>query len=192
MRKISAFSLLFCWPQPCSQCLRVLNGLVRRHSPRWGDYDDTHTWRDAAWWWENRPEWVRAHHPDWWGDFDDTHYWRIRRSPRVAQRCIVDGARPASVRETSSRMDWRLRRQAPMARCEMVHGQGPRLHPGEASGLASAGASCAGPAARGRAAHPFTSAQSVNPSARTAASRTATGALAPAHRAAPGDAEPAQ
>src|SRR6516164_6150837 len=72
----SVLSLRFCSSQPCSQCLRVLNGLVRRHSPRWGDYDDTHTWRDAAWWWENRPEWVRAHHPDWWGDFDDTHYWR--------------------------------------------------------------------------------------------------------------------
>lgn len=44
--------------------------------PRWGDYDDTDTWRDAAWWWENRPEWVRAHHPDWWGDFHDQHHWR--------------------------------------------------------------------------------------------------------------------
>jgi len=31
--------------------------------PRWGDYDDSHTWRDASWWWENKPEWVRAHHP---------------------------------------------------------------------------------------------------------------------------------
>jgi hypothetical protein len=43
--------------------------------PKWGEYDDSHTWRDAKWWWENRADWVRAHHPEWWGDFDDHHVW---------------------------------------------------------------------------------------------------------------------
>ncbi len=43
--------------------------------PKWGDYDDSHTWRDAAWWWENRADWVRAQHPDWWGDFDEARVW---------------------------------------------------------------------------------------------------------------------
>src|ERR1700722_5332635 len=43
--------------------------------PRWGDYDDHHEWRDASWWWENRADWARAHHPEWWGDFDEEHAW---------------------------------------------------------------------------------------------------------------------
>jgi hypothetical protein len=44
--------------------------------PTWGDYDGGLVWHDAAWWWTNRADWVRAHHPEWWGDFDDAHVWR--------------------------------------------------------------------------------------------------------------------
>ena len=43
--------------------------------PAWGEYDQSHTWHDASWWWENQPEWVQANHPDWWGDFDEDHMW---------------------------------------------------------------------------------------------------------------------
>src|SRR5712671_2871684 len=43
--------------------------------PAWGEYDQSHTWHDASWWWENQPEWVQANHPEWWGDFDEDHMW---------------------------------------------------------------------------------------------------------------------
>ena len=43
--------------------------------PRWGDYDSSHTWRDAAWWWQSQPDWVKQHHPEWWGDFDSDNQW---------------------------------------------------------------------------------------------------------------------
>ena len=42
----------------------------------WGDYDDGHTWRDAAWWYQNQPDWARAHHPEWWGDYDSDRQWQ--------------------------------------------------------------------------------------------------------------------
>jgi len=41
-----------------------------------GDYDEAHQWHDAGWWWANRPDWVRQHHPTWWGDYDDSHTWQ--------------------------------------------------------------------------------------------------------------------
>src|SRR5580658_6817960 len=44
--------------------------------PRWGDYNDAHQWREASWWWQNNPNWVRHHHPEWWGDWDQNHIWR--------------------------------------------------------------------------------------------------------------------
>ena len=44
-------------------------------APAWGEYDDSHTFRDAAWWWERQPGWVKQHHPEWWGDFDEDHIW---------------------------------------------------------------------------------------------------------------------
>ena len=44
--------------------------------PNWGDYDEHHEWHDAGWWWNNRADWVRAHHPEWWGDYDETHHWQ--------------------------------------------------------------------------------------------------------------------
>src|ERR1700722_6727599 len=67
-----AFAQFNPWPQPLPP------------APAWGDYDQSHTFRDAAWWAENQPagmrahqpEWGRVHHPDWWGDFDENHVWR--------------------------------------------------------------------------------------------------------------------
>jgi len=50
----------------------------------WGDWDDTHVWRDGDWWRDHNPEWVRVHHRDWWerwhndGDWDDAHQWHPR------------------------------------------------------------------------------------------------------------------
>src|SRR5271169_862375 len=44
-------------------------------APTWGDYDRSHTWHDASWWWQSQPEWARANHPEWWGDYDEGHIW---------------------------------------------------------------------------------------------------------------------
>ena len=52
-----AFAEFASWPNPFPP------------EPHWGDFDEGHTWHDAAWWWQNRATWVRAHHPEWWGDF---------------------------------------------------------------------------------------------------------------------------
>src|SRR5208282_5508039 len=51
-----AFAQYKPWPSPIPEV------------PRWGDYDNGHTWRDAAWWWDSQPGWVKQHHPEWWGD----------------------------------------------------------------------------------------------------------------------------
>jgi hypothetical protein len=32
--------------------------------PRWGEYDSHHGSRDAGWWWTNKADWTRAHHPE--------------------------------------------------------------------------------------------------------------------------------
>jgi hypothetical protein len=52
------------WPQPLPA------------APIWGDYDEGHAWHDAGWWSSNRPDWARAHHPEWWGDYNDDHIWQ--------------------------------------------------------------------------------------------------------------------
>jgi hypothetical protein len=59
----TAFAQYAPWPSPFPP------------APAWGDYDAGHVWRDGAWWWQNQPDWVPQHHPEWWGDFDEAHLW---------------------------------------------------------------------------------------------------------------------
>lgn len=74
------------WPQPLPS------------DPIWGDYDEGHAWHDAGWWSNNRPDWARAHHPEWWGDYDDDHiwqpaaWWRNNRPAWVRAQTLNGGA----------------------------------------------------------------------------------------------------
>ena len=46
----------------------------------WGDYDEHHEWHPGGWWFENHPDWVRVHHPEWArnGDWDEHRHWHDR------------------------------------------------------------------------------------------------------------------
>ena len=93
-----AFAQYKPWPAPMPE------------APKWGDYDSGHTWRDAAWWWQSQPEWVKQHHPEWWGDFDNDHQWHpawwwwnsqpgvgSRASPRMVGRLLPGQLVPGDV-----------------------------------------------------------------------------------------------